>query len=69
MTVFELIQDKFAEECEDGLYITFHKGERIYGCDFRDDFAAGAFGSRDVASYTYFFNGVEEPDELAIELK
>ena len=69
MTVAELLRDKYAEECEDGLYLTFHEDGNIYGGDFRDDFLADTFGGRDIASYTYIYGGIEEPDELAIDLK
>lgn len=69
MTVFELLSEKFAEECESGLIITYSENGRTYRSDFRDDFAAETFGNRDIASYTYFCNGIEECDELVIELK
>lgn len=69
MTVAELLADKFSQECKDGLYVTFHEGERIYGCDKIDDFVADTFGGRDISSYAYYVSDYDEPDELAIELK
>lgn len=70
MTVAELLRDKFADECEDGLLLIYTDGNRSYASDFRDDYAAHTYGDRDVASYHYSINAdYEEPDELEIILK
>lgn len=69
MTVFELLRDKFAEECEDGLTLTFSDNGRGYTCDFTDDYAAETYGNRDVSNYSYYFSkSAEETDQLVIEL-
>ena len=69
MTVAELLRDKFAEECEDGLLIIYTEGERSYLSDFRDDFAAETYGERDILAYHFHpANSYGDPAELEIEL-